>query len=251
MSSSLKFGKKSARYDRRDMLMSKYLDMANLPPIPAQFGHEGLITSYGMLGNDSVGDCVLAGAAHETMVWSASAGRFPSFRDVEVISDYSAITGYDPSDPRSDQGTDMHDAMKYRRQTGILDSRGLRHKIGAYLWLEPGNVKHIIAATYLFGAVGLGIRFPDSAMDQFDSGQPWSPVGGSLVSNGHYVSLVANRRNPVCVTWGKLQEITEGFIRTYCDEAVAMISADYLTAGKTTDGFDVASLVKDADLLRK
>jgi hypothetical protein len=45
--------------------------------------------------------------------------------------------------------------------------------------------------------------------------------------------------------------LTKQFISKYCDEAVAMISADYLIAGKSPEGFDVAQLVTDADLVRK
>jgi hypothetical protein len=249
---SFKLGKRPARYDRRDLLMSRYLDMAKLPPIPDQFGHEALISSWPMLGNDSVGDCVWAGAAHETQLWTAAGDPATAqFNDACVLSDYSVVTGYNTAEPSSDQGTDMHDAAKYRRQTGILDASGKRHKIGAYLWLEPGNVDHIMASVYLFGVVGLGIEFPDSAMDQFDNGQPWSPVGGSRVQGGHYVPIVAQRKDPVCVTWGQLQPLTKQFISKYCDEAVAMISADYLIAGKSPEGFDVAQLVTDADLVRK
>lgn len=247
-----KLGKLPAQYDHRDLLMAKYLDISKLPPIPDQFGHETLISDWGMLGNNNWGDCVWAGAGHETMLWTKeSAVTDASFTDANVLSDYSAVTGFTQSDPNTDQGTDMHDAMKYRRQTGIVDSSGKRHKIGAYIWLEPGNVQHLLAAVYLFGAVGVGFEFPGSAMDQFNSGLPWAVVGGSQIQGGHYVPVVANRKNLVAVTWGQLQQMTTGFYQKFNDESVAMISADFLTSGKTPEGFDVKSLVADADLLRK
>jgi len=171
------------------------------------------------------------------------------FNDACVLSDYSAVTGFNPAVPSSDQGGDMHDFMKYRRHTGLLDANGKRHKIGCYVWLEPGNVQHLMVAMYLFGAVGVGVQLPASALDQFDKGQPWAVVGGSSNVGGHYVPLVANRNNPVCVTWAKTQEMTVGFYKRCNDESAAMISADYLRAGHTPEGFNVSELVKDIALL--
>lgn len=251
---NLKLGKREAQFDHRDLLMAKYLDMSKLPPIPDRFGHENLISNWGMLGNADAGDCVFAGAAHETMLWTAEGDPATAlFDDDSVLSDYSAVTGYKASDPNTDQGTDMHDAMKYRRNVGVLDASGKRHKISAYIWLEPGNIDHLLAATYLFGAVGVGIQFPNSAMSQFNAGIPWSVVGGARIVGGHYVPCIANRNNLLIVSWGKIQEMTRGFFQKYCDEAVAMLSLEALIATgplKTIDGFNITELVKDIGLLK-
>ena len=250
---TLKLGKLPATYDHRDLLMAKYLDMSKLPKIPDKFGHEDLVPSWGMLGNDNAGSCVWSGAAHETILWTAEGDPATAvFDDTSVLSDYSATTGYSASDPNSDQGTDMHNAMKYRRNTGVLDANGKRHKIAAYVWLEPGNIQHLLAATYLFGAVGVGIQFPNSAMDQFNAGVPWSVVGGSSIEGGHYIPCIANRNNLVVVTWGRTQEMTFGFYQKFSDEAVAMLSIESLiNTGplNTIDGINISELVKDLGLL--
>jgi hypothetical protein len=68
-----------------------------------------------MLGNDTVGDCVLAGGGHETMLWNREAGKTVPFTAANSIKDYSAITGYAPADPSSDKGTDMEIADAYNR----------------------------------------------------------------------------------------------------------------------------------------
>ena len=52
--------------------MSRYLIPAKLPTPPAEFGHDAVIGDWEMLGNDTVGDCVIAGALHETMLWTAN-----------------------------------------------------------------------------------------------------------------------------------------------------------------------------------
>jgi len=249
---TLKLGKKSAVYDSRDFLMAKYVDLSKLPVIPEQFGHEGLIKDWGMLGNDKVGNCVFAAAAHEHILWTAvGPPKTAQFNDASVISDYSAVTAYDPAIPDTDQGTDLHEAMSYRRKTGILDANGVRHKIAGYVWLEPGNVTHLLAAMYLFGVVDIGVRFPDSAMSQHVAGQPWSVVGGATITGGHCICGVASRKNLVTVTWGKIQEMTTGFYSTYCDEACAMISTEFLHGNESPEGFAVGDLIADLGLLKK
>jgi hypothetical protein len=139
----------------------------------------------------------------------------------------------------------VRDALNYRRKTGLIDAAGNRHKIGAFLALEPGNVDHLLEALYLFGIVGIGIQFPDSAMDQFNAGKPWSVVAGARIEGGHYVPLVAKRSNLECVTWGRIQPMTSQFYAKYCDEAWAILSPEMLKGGKSPEGFDLAQLQTD------
>ncbi|MDA8336586.1 MAG: hypothetical protein M0Z41_16615 [Peptococcaceae bacterium] len=240
-----KLGKKPATYDRRDLQFIRYR-IAPLPPHPAQFGHENLIGTWGMLGNDIVGDCVFAGADHETMLWTTEGGDPARFSAETAIADYSAVTGYNPADPSTDRGTDVRQALQYRQQTGLVDVAGARHRIGAYLALELGNTGYLLEAMYLLGAVGIGIQVPRSALDQFDAGQPWSVVQGNQeIVGGHYVPLVAYRDNLVCVTWGALQPMTLQFYAKYCDEAWAILSPEMLKGGRSLEGFDLSQLQAD------
>jgi hypothetical protein len=251
MSTALKFGKKPATYDRRDLCFLHYLKVP-LPPHPTQFGHESLIgaDAWGMLGNDTVGDCVFAGSDHETELWTTEAGIPAIFEPENTISDYSAVTGYVPGKPETDQGTDVRQALQYRKLTGLIDANGARHKIGAYLALEPGNIDDLLEAIYLFSAVGIGLQVPESAIDQFNAGQPWSVVHGmQQIAGGHYVPLVACRGNLVCVTWGRLQQITVQFYNKYCDEAWAILSPEMLNGGFSLEGFDMAQLQVDLSAL--
>lgn len=242
----MKLGKKPARQGAMKFKLANYIDLSALPKPPKTFGHEGLIGSdWSMLGNDQYGDCVWAGAAHETMLWNKTAGRTVTFDDKAVLSDYSAVTHFNPSDPNSDQGTDMVEAASYRRKTGIADAQGNRHQVAAYLSIKPGSLTEHYIAMYLFGAVGIGIEFPASAMDQFNKGKNWSVVSGSRVEGGHYIPLVAKRTNLECVTWGKIQKMTLGFFRKYNDESVAYVSEEALTNNKSPEGFDSAQLQAD------
>jgi hypothetical protein len=248
----LKLGKQPATRDDRDLLFANYVKPHQIPPPPDQFGHETLFPpkAWGMLGNDEWGDCAWAGPAHETMLLTKEGGSPADFTATCVLSDYSAGTGFAPnagppgSNP-TDKGSNVRDVLKYRVSTGIVDAKGNRHKIGAYVALEPKNLTQVYQAMYLFQAVGIGIAFPDSAMNQFHNGQPWSVVPGAQVEGGHYVCCVAKRDSIDVVTWGALQPMTVEFFETYCDEAWAYISTEDLQKGVDPEGFSLQQLKAD------
>jgi hypothetical protein len=248
----LKLGKHPATEDHRDLLFSAYVKPQEIPAAPAQFGHETLFApkGWGMLGNDNWGDCAWAGPAHETMLLSTEGANAAAFTTAGVLSDYTAGTGFDPNagppgNNPTDRGSNVRDVLKYRVKTGIVDAAGNRHKIGAYVKLTPKDLTQVYQAMYIFQAIGIGIEFPDSAMDQFRNGQPWSVVPGAKVQGGHYVPCVAKRDNIDVVTWGALQPMTVEFFNTYCDEAWAYISTEDLQKGVDPDGFSLEQLKAD------
>lgn len=245
----LRLGKTPATHDRRDLLMARYTKDVALPLLPTtDLGHQGLVPTWGMLGNDAYGDCVWAGAAHETMLWTAEGSAAVPFTEPVVLSDYSAVTGFKTSDPNTDQGTNMRDAMNYRVKTGVLDAAGKRHKIGAYVAITPGDVTQLKTSIYLFSSAAVGIEFPGSAMDQFNAGKPWTVVKGASVEGGHYVPVVGylvKQDMFVCVTWGKAQLVAPTFLKKYMDEGYAALSAEFLRAGMSPEGFDTAALTED------
>jgi hypothetical protein len=52
------------------------------------------------------------------------------------------------------------------------------------------------------------------------------------------------------VTWGKLQKMSWGFFRKYCDEAVVYLSSEMLVAGKSLEGFNATQLQADLGQLK-
>jgi hypothetical protein len=248
----LPLGKRPATDDSRDLMFSRYVEPTVLPTPPAQFGHEALFgpKAWGMLGNDEWGDCAWAGPAHETMILTTEGGHPATFTTASVVGDYSAGTGFDPnagppgSNP-TDKGSDVREVLGYRRSTGIADADGKRHKIGAYVKLEQGNLNQLYQALYLFQVVGIGVEFPATAMDQFHAGKPWDVVDGAKIEGGHYIPVVARRDLIEVVTWGALQGMTEAFYTKYCDEAWAYVSEVDLQNGRDPEGFDLAQLRAD------
>jgi hypothetical protein len=244
-----KLGKKPARPEAVALKFGAYFKSAELPAVPPVFGHPWLIQYWGMLGNDSVGDCVWAAAAHETMMLRADAGEMvPLFTNRVVLSDYSAVAGYDPSDPATDQGTDMQEAAQYRQKTGVLDASGNRHKIEIYTALKAGDLDELAQAVYLNGAVSVGVQLPDSAEDQFDHAEPWDVVSGTNIVGGHCISCIGrnSRGDFLFVSWGRLQSATQAWVRQYMDEGICYVSPERLNAkGLSPQGFDGAALLAD------
>lgn len=253
-----KLGKKPATRDDRDIRFGAVLAPAamSLPQPPARFGHAGMYRGdgWGMMGNgpdDTVapgfqgaGDCVFAGAAHETMETNRLAGRTVTFTGANAISDYSAVTGYRVGDDSTDRGTDVRNALNYRRKTGVVDAHGNRHKIGAYVALTPGDWAELRQAVYLFAAVGVGVEFPDSADEQFANGEPWDVVPGASIVGGHYIPAMgfSGLHTAGIISWGRRVSMTEAFYSSYCDEAFALVFPEELRNGKTERGMDLAAL---------
>lgn len=253
-----RFGKKDARPGAMKLMLRQYVDRSKLPVAPLSFGHDRSIKDWGMLANDRVGNCVWAGGAHEHMLWNAGnpAVHPVRFTDENVLADYAAATGFDISKTDAagnnitDQGTDMVLAAEYRRTTGLIDAQGRRHKIAAYLALNPGSFDDLWVAAYLFGAVGVGLQMPSSSMEQFDRRQPWSYVKGSTGMGGHYLPLVGKAGNELrFVTWGRVQSSSVYFFERYCDEAVAYVTDEALMNNRSPEGFDREALIADLNAL--
>lgn len=245
----LKLGKLPAQYDPKQIHLTDIV--TSVSPVIAPVGFDstntiGSITyNWGMLGNDQVGNCVIAGGEHETMILvHDGTGLVAPFNDSTAIGDYSTITGYVPGDPSTDRGTDMGAAMRYRRNVGLKDATGALHKVGAYVALEPGNWNELLEALYAFRVVGIGIEFPQSAMDQFNAGKPWSVVKGSSIEGGHYIPVVGHATlNYVwLITWGRKIKMGKGFYQKYNDESYAFISPEMLKNNKSPAGYDMNQL---------
>jgi hypothetical protein len=252
-----KLGKKPARpwqAPGSKFRLGSYLAGAALPPLPSTFGHQSLIGQWGMLANDRVGCCVIAGGDHETMLFNAEAGHVVSFVDANTLGDYRAVSRlqgdnppFDPTTLANDNGCDVQVAANYRRKTGLVDASGKRHTVAAYLALDPGDTDHLLLASYLFSAVGIGLALPSSAIDQTKKGQTWDVVSGSPNEGGHYVPLVGRLPSGalVSVSWGQTQLMTARFFQTFCDEAVAYVSTEDLVNQKSPENFSYADLISD------
>ncbi len=244
-------GKKPATLDKRDLKLTDYLDTTVLPtswPKP-NFGNGTLFKDWGMLGNDQVGDCVVASRCHLTMLdTKVGAPATARFTEASAISEYSVLSGYDPADPSTDVGLDMRAVCAYQKKTGLLDADGNRHKIGAYLSITVGDTLAMLQAVWCLGGFAFGFEVTESALDQYDKGQVWDDVGDTNIVGGHEVCGVGTmdwRSQVTFVTWGKRQPATFQFVEAYNDENFAWVAPEILNAGGTWRGLNVTQLNAD------
>jgi hypothetical protein len=215
-----------------------------LPLAKVGYAHDLWTNQWGMLGNDRVGDCVFAGGAHEQMIFAYSGGHLVTFTDQGVLGDYSAVTGYDPRNPATDQGTDPVQAANYRRHVGLVDAVGVRHQIGAFALLDAGNWTEMLQALRFGEAISFCFDVPESAMQQFSQGHRWSYVGDRNIIGGHYVCTAARPGVSVAeaVTWGERQQFTRKFFEKYNSLGIVYFSPEMLKGGKSPEGLDVAAI---------
>src|SRR5581483_817640 len=93
------------------------------------------VTTWPMYDNDEFGDCVWAAIGHQIQAFSAYGfGTVITVTNADVLAGYSAVTGFKPNDPSTDNGTVVQDALNYWRKTGIAG-----HKILAFAQVNHRN----------------------------------------------------------------------------------------------------------------
>jgi hypothetical protein len=238
---NVKLGKGPAKKDNRTIKMRSLFRKAVLPPIPDQYDFDALKPvdiPLPMFANDAFGDCVIAGRAHQTLRFEFNEQkRLITIQDDDVITQYMKETG------GADDGLIVLDSLKSWRNDGWM-ADGKHYTIHAFAQINEKDSDEVKAAIYCLGGIGVGLNLPKSASEQLDAGLPWdfswhwNAMPGSW--GGHYVYVKGyNEVGPVCVTWGKEQQMTWKFFKCYCDEAYGIVDG----ADKFIDSdLDVAAL---------
>jgi hypothetical protein len=220
-----KLGKAAAKKDARNLKFAALL-MAAAPALPASYdfdlSHPGIPTP--MFGNDVHGDCVMAGRAHQTLRFEdIEQGSVLMITDKEVLKEYFKETG------GADSGLVVLDSLNLWRQKGWKVGKHT-YKIKAFAQVNFTNKQQVRQAIYSDVGIGLGVQLPIAAQDQIQSGQPWDVTSGPDAVRGswggHYVFVPGyTPKGPVCVTWGRKQQMTWAWLNKYCDEAYAIFDA--------------------------
>jgi hypothetical protein len=241
----IKLGKLPPRLDKRTLKFSDYRIAAKIT-VPSEVSWVTKVTSWPMYLNDALGDCVPAAAAHMIQQWNFYAGR-PRVKptDADVLKAYQDVGGYVPGDPSTDNGANMLDMLKYWRTTGIG-----KHKILAFVALDPTKPQELFESILFFGNAYLGVQLPLSVQDA----SVWTvPTGGPNGDGtpgslgGHCIpAMAASQKSRTVITWAAKYKMSPNFGFDYCDEAYGVISSDWLDArGKSPSGFDLAGLMVD------
>lgn len=224
---------------------------AGLAPPPTSSGLSTQVpaSAWGMLGNDTLGDCVCAGALHgQQLIDAAGKGVATNFTTQDAINMYEVVGGYVPGQPNTDQGAELIDGLKYWASPGLGVGT---FKCDAYAQFNLSGANGIAMLQQViadFGVAYLGLEVPQSAMQQFDAGQPWTVVPRSPIEGGHCVPGVDYDAGGLwVVTWAARQYVSWAFVAKYFDEAWAVTSVDLVKAagGSIATGIDVASANAD------
>lgn len=198
-----------------------------------------------MLGNDTVGDCTIAAALHMQMAWAsvAQSTNVPIFTTNDALDLYSAITGYNPADPNTDQGAVETDVLAYWQNTGMHGN-----KILGYVAVDVTSKDAMDAATYIFGGLYLGIQVPAYIMN-VPAGGSWSYTGSgdTSIEGGHAIPRIGyGEDGATIISWGSLYHWDRQFEADNCEEAYAVVDDYWIKAsGRSPSGVDMPSLLAD------
>jgi hypothetical protein len=223
------------------------------PPAAVSRPHPNF--KWGMLANDRLGDCVIAMMLHSIEDFHLDAGTpVPAFTDNDAISLYSAITGYNPDDPSSDQGTNESDAMRYWEKPGLRTSDHVDHQIVATVAVDPSNLDECRIAIDEFVDLQIGIALPLTAQGQTE----WKVVGDGRTGNsapgswgGHGIPYREyDGETFKCVTWGAELLLTVPFHQAYAQEAHVVVTKEMLNkTGVGPSGVAWDKLIADINVL--
>jgi hypothetical protein len=237
-----RLGKATAKRDKRNLKFRAVLRAA--PKLPKNYDfdmtHKGIPTP--MFANDLNGDCVIAGRAHQTLRFeNIEQGSVLMITDRDVLREYYHETG------GPDSGLVVLDSLKLWRKKGWRAAKK-RYKIQAFAEVTPGNHDEVRTAIFSDVGLGIGVSLPRDAEGQINSGQPWDVTTGAGSApnswGGHYVYVSGyTPMGPVCVTWGRKQQMTWRWFDKYCDEAYAVFDAKNRFKKTMIDGTKVRAFL--------
>jgi hypothetical protein len=220
-----KLGKAPAERDKRNLRFASLLRAA-APALPSSYdfdiAHTGIPTP--MFGNDTHGDCVIAGRAHQTLRFEdIEQGSVLMISDKDVLKEYFKETG------GPDTGLVVLESLREWRHGGWRVGKR-SYKIQAFAEVDRKNHDEVRQAVFADVGIGIGVQLPNSAKAQIQTGQPWDVTTGPDSKpgswGGHYVYVSGyTPSGPVCVTWGRKQQIMWAWLDKYCDEAYAVFDA--------------------------
>jgi hypothetical protein len=237
--------------------LENYMKLSSMPSPPSSLNLSTLAMAclIQIFGNNALGDCVIAGKSHVDGVWTGNGDAGTPFIATEnqVVSQYSAIGGYVPGNPATDQGCNMQTALNWWTQNPGADGS----KLVAWTGGSPTNVPLTMASVNLLEHAYIGMALADSWISPFPSanGFVWDVAGDPDPSNGHCVMAYGyNSQGLLIDSWGLLGVLTWGAVAKYCStsaggELYYMLSTDMLLKGQQAapNGVAWGALISDWD----
>jgi len=220
-------------------LLRTMLAKANLPVLstPASTNWRDKVAAWPMLGNDTCGNCVIAGCLHYYQAITANANTevIPDVGD--AVADYTVVgkatqgVGYDPVTHANDNGLVIDYALTYWMQTGLaIAASGSNTELAGMARIDITDREMIEHAISEFCGILVGVNLPIEAQAEVNADQPWKDLTGTPGTwGGHCIYIVDYDEDWLyAVTWGKIQLISRAWFEKYAEEAVALLSADWI-----------------------
>ena len=238
------------RFSLRNYLMR---DLAPPPP-SCDYSAKAAKALSEVYLNDRLGDCVIAGIGHVVGTLTGGTGKQYIYTNAQITELYSAIGGYVPGKPNTDNGCDEQTALNYWQHNGAPAGS---HQIAGWISVNGADPVEYRTALWLFENLYFGIELPDKWVnpEPTGSGFTWDVAGAPDPNNGHCVVGVGYAAKGVRIcTWGMLGLLTDAAIVKYATktgegELYTVISQDAINkaAAKAPNGFDWSQLVADFD----
>lgn len=191
-----------------------------------------------MDGNDTYGDCGVAGVNHGFMTAAADTGETETFPTADqVVSYYLAYTG------GQDSGVVLSDFLAYVKKTGFYG-----HTITAYAPVSVTDIPTLQFAVDAYDFAYTGITVTEAMEQAFAAGQPWTlATTEGAVAGAHCVPIIGyDSEYLYVVTWGAVQAFAYDAWAKVAEEAWAVITGEIDSAG--TDGHGISLAALQADL---
>jgi hypothetical protein len=185
--------------DRRHLQLTHRFAAATPPPAVNWYAaYKG---AWGEMLNNQLSDCVAATIGHSQLCWAANASTPVVVPDSAILTQYERVGGYVPGQPATDQGEVMSDALADWTKNSVGSN-----VLTAYAAVDPSQMSTCQNMVAQLGVLAVGVNLPQSAMNQFDAGQPWTVGGDKSTLGGHAIPVMGYDAPYLYrVTWEKVE----------------------------------------------
>lgn len=232
--------------------LSKKAQQLPTPPSSLTYNPAAETGLRNVYDNDTLGDCTVAALCHLQNLWTAGAGSLIIPTNAQVLQFYEG-SGYNPSNPNSDNGWTLEGAIQWLMQNGYPDDQ---KKIVAYVSVDVTNWTNVIIAAWLFG-LDFGVDLPAPWISPFPNGDNfiWDVAGAADPDNGHSFASIGYTATGITIdTWGLFGTITKAAVQQYCiqtSDGEILIPLSQETVNSATQlapsGFNWSQLAADFD----
>ena len=208
------------------------------PPIKVDVPAFG---DWGMLSNDRLGCCGVAGLQHGFETDATITHERETWPSAEHCADF-----YLNYTHGQDSGVVLSDFLNYVRSNPYYD-----HTVEAFAPVAIQDIPTLQTAINMFGFAYAGIEVTAGMQQAFGQHQAWSTTQlNEPVIGGHCVPLVGYDNTFLyCITWGGVQAITYSAWHQIATESWAIISGEFVARHGDGRGVNIDALRADLNRL--